>query len=71
MPPAIASLRNLLAEFRPAKGSFRGEVLQSFLTNVAMTGLTVISGVLLALGFTGPEPSPIIALVQKRRQGRD
>ena len=46
---------DLLAAIRPGSGSFSGEVLQSFATTVAGTGMNVVSGVLLArlLGAEG------------------
>jgi len=63
VPSVIAFLRNTISLFRPDKGSFRGEVLQSFLTNVGLTALSVLSGVMLAR-LLGPDGRGQLAAIQ-------
>lgn len=63
MSSANAFLRIVISEIRPRKGSFSGEVFQSFLTNVGLTGVAVLSGVMLAR-LLGPEGRGELAAIQ-------
>lgn len=63
MSSANAFLRNVFSEIRPRKGSFSGEVFQSFLTNVGLTGVAVLSGIMLAR-LLGPEGRGELAAIQ-------
>jgi O-antigen/teichoic acid export membrane protein len=63
VPSATDFLRGLVSGLHPRKDSFSGEVLQSFLTNVGLTGLTVLSGIMLAR-LLGPEGRGQLAAIQ-------
>jgi enterobacterial common antigen flippase len=61
---AWPALPGLLRDFHPRRGSFSGEVFESFVTNVAITVVTGISGLLLARLLVEPAKRGELAAIQ-------
>jgi O-antigen/teichoic acid export membrane protein len=59
----VSVVRNLVRDVVPRRDSFSGEVLQSFLTNIGLNGLTVLTGIMLAR-LLGPEKRGELAAIQ-------